>query len=430
MDNIDEVVKAGLCTGCGTCAGVCPASAIGMCVSNGLFLPEVDLAKCTSCGLCLECCSGRSVDFEKLNLWLFGKKPEDELLGNYLQCYVGHSNNNSIRFGSSSGGIATQLLILALEKGIIDGAIVARMRKDRPLETESFVARTSEEIVSASRSKYCPVAANEALECVLKEKGRFAVVGLPCHIHSIRKAEKKISVLRKRIVLHIGLMCSHTASFRGTEFLLGKLNLKQENIALIAYRGRGWPGFMFIKLKDRSSLSVPYTGQWNAYGPVFSCFFFTPRRCLVCPDETNELADISLGDAWLPELRNERNGESIVVARTEEGEELLSLACVAKVISLRHIGHEKVEFSQREPLRFKKDDIQNRLAIVKALGEKTPSFNLEGNSSHSFFSWARNLYVLFNVNLSENNTIGHVLGYVPFQLIRLYSGVYKILCRF
>jgi len=35
----------------------------------------------------------------------------------------------------------------------------------------------------------------------------------------------------------------------------------------------------------------------------------------MCPDVTNELADISLSDAWLKELRGEKVGEPLIVAR-------------------------------------------------------------------------------------------------------------------
>ena len=427
--NIAEVVLDGLCTGCGTCAGVCPTDTIVMRVSNGLYSPEIEEAKCTRCRLCLECCPGYSVDFRKLNSKFFGKQPEDLFLGNYLKCHVGHSNDEEIRYNSSSGGLVTQLLVFALERGLIDGALVTRMRKNNPLEPRPFIARTREEIISASKSKYCPAATNEALRCVLKEDGRFAVVGLPCHIHGIRKAEENMKALKDRIVLHVGLMCSHTVSFSGTEFLLKKLGMSRERIAEIAYRGQGWPGSMLIKLRNHSHLSVPYVGRWNAYWPVFSCFFFTPMRCLMCPDETNELADISFGDAWLPESKNERNGESIVVTRTGKGEEILSLAYSSGAISLWPVKGEKVKRSQAEPLKFKKDDITIRLAMIESSGRKIPDFNPKrySSSSSSLSSFARNLFVFFNVRASEDKILKRLLSYIPFPIIRLCYGVYKFL---
>ena len=45
------------------------------------------------------------------------------------------------------------------------------------------------EPVSATKSKYCPVPANVRIKKILRRNGKFAVVGLPCHIHGVRKAE-------------------------------------------------------------------------------------------------------------------------------------------------------------------------------------------------------------------------------------------------
>lgn len=430
MDNIKGVVEDGLCVGCGTCAGVCPVCAVEMRVSKGLFLPVVDEVKCTRCGLCVRCCPGFSVDFELLNSFVFGVQPDDVLLGNFGSCYVGHSCDVGVRFDSSSGGVVTHLLVFALEKGLIDGAVVTRMNKDNPLVSESFIARTREEIVSASKSKYCPTCVNEFLRLVSEEKGKFAFVGLPCQIHGVRKAEMQIEALREKIVLHIGIMCSHTVSYYGTDFLLKRLKVLPGQVEEISYRGSGWPGSMLIKIKNCLSISVPYVGAWNAYWPIFSCFFFTPRRCLMCPDETNELADVSFGDAWLPELKNERKGESIIVTRTAKGEEILNLASSAGFVFLKPVDSNKVKQSQAVPLKFKKLDLKARLNIMETQKQKMPSFHLKPRFlfSCSIFSFLRNFFVLFNVKASEKESLKKVLLFVPFPLMRLYYGLYKFLC--
>ncbi|MFX1411670.1 MAG: Coenzyme F420 hydrogenase/dehydrogenase, beta subunit C-terminal domain [Promethearchaeota archaeon] len=363
-----------------------------------------------------------------MNSEVFGKQPQDPALGNCLKCYVGHSNDEEVRFSSSSGGIVTELLAFALENGLIDGALVTRMKKDCPLETEPIIATTREEIVSASKSKYCPAAPSQALGRALKANARLAFVGLPCHIHGVRKAEANIKALKEKIVLHVGIMCSHTVSFRGTEFLLEKLGVSPEQVEEIAYRGQGWPGSLLLKLKSRSNLAVPYVGDWNAYEPVFSCFFFTPWRCLACYDESNELADISLGDAWLPVLKKERKGKSIIVVRTRKGEEILNRALSAGAIHLEPVRSEKVKCSQAEPLKFKKTDISVRLAMIQFFGRKTPNFTTKHSFGHSPFSWIRNLYALSNVKFSDNHSLRKLLIHVPFPIIRLYYGVYKLLC--
>jgi len=431
MKNIANVVADGLCTNCGTCTGICPTEAIKMQVSNGLNLPKIEEEKCTCCRLCVKSCPGHSVNFNEFNLRNFGKQPEDKLLGNYLKCYVGHSNDDEIRYNSSSGGVVTQLLIFALEKGIIDGALVVRMKKSKHFETEPFIARTRKEIISASKSKYCPVATNQALRHILKEKGRFAVVGLPCHIHGIRKAEMNVRALKEKIALHIGLVCSHTVSFFGTEFLLQKLGISQEQIVGIDYRGSGRPGSMLIKLKNNSSLSFPLLGKWKAYWPIFSSFFFTPARCTMCPDQANELADVSVGDAWLPELRKERKGESIIITRMNDGEEILKQACSAGVLFLKSIECERAKRSfGADTLKFKKNDLPTRLAMINSAGMKIPDFNLKQSSSIPLTSFVRNLFVFFNVKASQNGILEKLLLFVPFQIFRLYYGVYEFLCLF
>src|SRR5690606_8382981 len=112
-----------------------------------------------------------------LNMRVFGREPDDPLLGNYEACYVGHSMDDKIRYDSSSGGMITQILLYLLEEGLIDGALVTRMNPERPLEPEPFIARTPEDIIEARGSKYCPVPANVALREIIEEPGRYAVVG-------------------------------------------------------------------------------------------------------------------------------------------------------------------------------------------------------------------------------------------------------------
>jgi coenzyme F420 hydrogenase subunit beta len=60
-----------------------------------------------------------------------------------------------LRYNSASGGLAPDP-IYALEKGLIDGALVTRMNSANPLESEAFIARLPKDVIAASKSKYCP----------------------------------------------------------------------------------------------------------------------------------------------------------------------------------------------------------------------------------------------------------------------------------
>ena len=53
----------------------------------------------------------------------------------------------------------------------------------------------------------------------------------------MRKAEALSPVLKQRVVLHLGLLCSHTVDFAGIYFLM-KNRRKNGDVQKIAYRGK------------------------------------------------------------------------------------------------------------------------------------------------------------------------------------------------
>jgi len=230
--NIKYILLNGLCTGCGTCSTICPTNSIEIIKDElkGVYIPKINEKLCTQCELCLKVCPGYAVDFYTLNQHIFSKQPNDIWLGNYLSLYIGQAADYEIRYNASSGGVITALLIFALREGIIDGALVTTMSKSNPLEPEIIIARSKKEIISAMGSKYCPVPLNVGLRNILENDGKFAVVGLPCHIHGIRKFEIINKILRNKIVLHLGLMCCNNSTFLGTEYYLGKKGIKIDEI--------------------------------------------------------------------------------------------------------------------------------------------------------------------------------------------------------
>lgn len=410
---IESVVKAGLCTGCGTCVALCPNSALRIVKNDfkGIYLPKLDRGKCNKCRICYDVCPGHEVDFRGSNSKIFGKESDDVLIGNHLNCYVGHAMDYDIRYNSASGGLVTALLVFALEEGLIDGALVTKMSRENPLEPQAFIARTKEEVILASKSKYCPVPANIALKDVLQSNGKFAVIGLPCHLHGIRKAEQVNKKLREKIVLHLGIFCGHVPNFDATKFLLRSVGVHQEDVREINYRGRGWPGGISIILKDGRHLFVPHSHSY-AWGGIFSSVFFTPFRCLLCIDGTNELADISFGDAWLPDQMNDKVGTSIIVSRDRRGDKILQIAALNGIIALNAISKGKVIRSQERMLNFKKKNIRARIRIFKLFRQAIPLFNYQmdfGINHHPFGTF---LFCIINL-LIHNGVVCRFLNYAP-----------------
>ncbi|WP_407282013.1 Coenzyme F420 hydrogenase/dehydrogenase, beta subunit C-terminal domain [Methanolobus sp. WCC1] len=326
-ESIVQVVSSDLCTGCGTCVSICPQEAIQMEIDKkkGIYIPKVNSVSCNNCNLCLNSCPGHSVDFKNLNYSIFEKKPENTLIGNYQQFYTGYSKNHDIRHDSSSGGVITQLLIFALEKGMINGALVTKMDKDNPLEPFPFIARTKEEIVKSMGSKYCPVPLNIGLKEILSapEGEKFVVVGLPCHIHGLKKAAQINRKLADKILFTIGIICSKCPNFLATEYLLYKLKIPRSEVTGISYRGNGYPGSLEISLADGTNKFYDF---WDYYDTCFGQFF-APTRCRLCIDFTSEFSDISCGDVFYDsEFEKDSLGSSVIISRNSFSEGFLKNA--------------------------------------------------------------------------------------------------------
>lgn len=421
---VARVVAHGMCTGCGGCAALCPKGAINLTVGrdNGVYIPTIDEHLCNECGICYEICPGHSVDFERLNKIIHNNNPENILTGNYIGCYIGHATNDIVRSSSTSGGLITQILISALENGVIDGALVTKMADNDPSKPEPFIARTKEEIISGSKSKYCPVPACIALNEVLKSKDiqKIAVVGLPCHLHSIRKAEEVFPALKQKIVLHIGIFCSHTVDFNGTEHIFSRLKIPREDIVKVDYRTKGWPGGINVTLKDGSEKFLHHNAYWPA---IFGRFFFTPYRCTLCCDGLAELADISCGDAWLPEFRFENQGESIVITRTSIGEHLLQELHSEKKLQLISVGFNKVLQSQRDQILFKQKNIGARQALLKRMGKSLPDYGKRQFMQHNLWDKLTAPIPYINIWISSSRMGRRILEGIPIVMLGVYGSL-------
>jgi len=388
-------------------------------VNSGVYIPKF-VAPCKKCGLCLNVCPGYFIDYYKLNMFTFDTIPKNLLIGNFINCFRGHSLDEQIRWNASSGGLVTALLIFALKNDLIDGVLVTKVDENNPLRSKPFIARTIEEICSTLGSKYAPVPVNEQLKHILHQDGRFAVVGLPCHIQGIRKAEIQNPKLQARIVLHLGLFCYHNVNFQGYECALKRYGIQKDDITKINYRGNGWPGRTSIKLKSKKEVSVSHLEIFGHFS-----YFFTPLRCLVCTDQTSELADLSFGDAWLPEVCGiENKGESIVISRTQRGESLLVTAIKNRIIRLSRVSSEKTVLSQKAPLLFKKRNFGARTHLLAIINKRVPLNNspLVELTSLDFLSA---LLSLLTAYISSSKLFRFIFPYIPQKIMFFYRMAHK-----
>ncbi len=356
-----------ICCGCGTCVAACPQSAIKMVINKekGIYLSEVSEEKCNNCGLCIQVCPGKGINYKEM---IHLGSNYHNLIGNYHDCYLGYAIDKEIRYNSTSGGIITSLLIYALDEGIIDGALVTKMDEKNPLQAISFIAKSKNDIIKSANSKYCPVHTNSGLKELEDLDGKYAVVGLPCHIHGLRKIERLNKQISNKISLRLGLFCVRTISINGTYELLKKLNIARDEILHLEYRGRGWPGGMTIELKNGKSTFISTKEYYNQKFVKFS-----PFRCVMCYDHTNEFSDLSFGDAWGLN-NNDRLGSSVIINRNSKYENILRDMEDKNLIFIKKITENDIINSQKA-IKYKKIDIGARIKMANLLRINTPNYN-------------------------------------------------------
>ncbi|WP_286974909.1 Coenzyme F420 hydrogenase/dehydrogenase, beta subunit C-terminal domain [Acetomicrobium sp. UBA5826] len=325
----EDVVNAGLCTGCGTCAGVCPLNAISM--DYEADEPEPILTgKCSNCGACYDVCPGKHIPLPQMDKQFLGKERdfENDHIGIYRYCGRGYSKDNDIRGMTSSGGMISSLLICALEEKLIDAVLLAGWRDDKPWRCKPFIATNAKEVLKALRTGMMVVPNNALLyDAVKKGYKNIGIVGCPCHVHGIRKLQlsEKTKKIANSVKLVLGLFCAATYYWEGTKHLLQEFG-KIEDIQTIKamdYRGGKWPGGLEVLTTDDKIRYVAskHDYTWHLFGPTS----YKRDRCLVCVDFSSEVADVSCGDIFQDIGYKDKRWVATVV-RTKAGEELVKIA--------------------------------------------------------------------------------------------------------
>lgn len=267
FDLQSRVINRGLCTACGTCAGVCPRRALAFEDLDGEPVPGLT-GECVPCGICFRVCPGEDIPITDLERqFLGGRRGEDRRdIGVYKSTGYGYAVDNLVHAAGAGGGLGTALLIYALKNGVIDCAIVAGFDREKPYRTRSRIAATPEEILEAAQSKYAGVPVNERLgEAVERGYSRIGVIGLPCHIHGLRKTQSlgQPAGIARAVQLAIGLLCASEFYFEGTRHLLKEWCRIDDldEIESLEYRGGGWPGhFVGMEVGRKTKSNHPTFG--------------------------------------------------------------------------------------------------------------------------------------------------------------------------
>lgn len=295
MRTVCEINK---CTSCRACADICPKDAIIIVDELNKGYAQIDNNKCINCRLCEKVCQViNPVQLYKPIRWKQGWTEQ------------------SIREQSSSGGFATAIMKCFIE----DGGYVASCALING-EFSFIVTKEKKWLASFSGSKYVKSNARgvyERINTLLKSGERVLFIGLPCQVAALKKYVGEED--QGKLYL-IDLICHGTPSPEILKRILKEYGVELSTIKKLYFR----QGSQLL-LRTNVKTLVP-EGVQDRYTIGFLEGIFYTENCYSCKYATvNRVGDLTLGDSWGTELKDEiGNGVSLALCQTEKGLELLN----------------------------------------------------------------------------------------------------------
>jgi coenzyme F420 hydrogenase subunit beta len=246
------------------------------------------------------------------------QRKAEESFGVYRKLVIAQTTSSDVVRVCQDGGVVTTLLMFALEKGMIDGALVTGVDSEKPFYPVPKLATTPTEVLEAASSKYTCSQNPLTLLTEAKKlgKSKLALVGTPCQIQALRRLQLAESSKVDVVQLSVGLMCSGCFNHElVTELIQKKLNIKLDSI---------------VKMNIKSKLLITANSGITQF-PLSEIKPYKRKNCEVCRDFSSELADVSVGGLGLEDW-------TFAVLRSEKGEELFTNAVKAGFLRTKPIN--------------------------------------------------------------------------------------------
>ncbi|ABZ76058.1 4Fe-4S ferredoxin iron-sulfur binding domain protein [Shewanella halifaxensis HAW-EB4] len=327
---INAVVKNDMCIGCGVCAAYCKSNSIEMKVNQYGFYTANPVGQCNCEGKCIKVCPFNpepdeliKTEDEIAKVFLTETTKQHRKIGRYINTYVGFSLKH--RAKSSSGGIATYTLTKLMQRGEIQHVISVKSDDNPNAHYEYSISSNIEELNNAAKTKYYPVTLAVALKKIKELDGKVAIVGVACFIKAIRLAQREDHYFQNKIGFLVGIICGGVKSTFFAEYLASKAGVSANEFSKPQFR-----------IKDSTSTASDYSFgcldkenshkniKMKAVGDMWGTGLFKANACDFCDDVTTELADISLGDAWLEPYSNDGLGTNVIVTRSTLADEIIT----------------------------------------------------------------------------------------------------------
>lgn len=327
--DIDDVVGAGLCAGCGICESMAGGDAIKMGLTReGRIRPQTKKPiESTLMKQIMQVCPGAII---------IGPKEDQAGITNSMHpiwgpissLHKGWAGDEKVRFHSAAGGVLTSLGMYLIRTRKVGAVLHIIASADNPPLSEAWISRTEQDVYDGAQSRYGPGASLTAVHRLLDEGVTFAVIGKPCDVAAIRNLQRIDARAEAQIPYCLTNFCGGTISLNTAHTMVESMGATPDELSLYRYRGEGWPGTAHMEINDGRVFDLTYEQAW--LDETVPWKYDLPFRCKVCPDAIGELADISAPDGWVMKngkpIYDEAPGVNLVITRTPKGEELANAA--------------------------------------------------------------------------------------------------------
>lgn len=372
----DAVIKQDMCIGCGACLYSTSNENLVMKWNKEGFLNPTSETSDMESEKRLKVCPfnpfpDKEVRTEKeiANIFLKDAPNHHKRVGRYYNSYVGYSNK--YRLTSSSGGMATYLIEQLLNQNIVDAVVTVKEGKDSFYEYS--VVRSTDELISTSETKYYPVTLGTVINQLKTSNERFAIVGIACFLKSVRLLQFYHPELKDKIKFTIGIICGGVKSKFFAEYLAGKTGVSSDQFSQPKFR-----------IKDLQSSASDYSFGCNDFngqqhtikmrkvGDMWGSGMFKNNACDFCDDVTTELADISLGDAWLPPYNKDGKGTNVIVTRSTIADKLIQDGIENGELTIETLPLERFLASQQGSFNHRHTGLSVRIKQAKKKNQPVP----------------------------------------------------------
>lgn len=341
-DSLQGVLDASMCIGCGACEIADPTVKVVLNPEKLIYEPSH-----ASNAAAAAVCPAVAVDFAGLQERIFpGAEPGD--YGVVHSVMLAQSTDRDRNLKASSGGLVKEMLLALLARDDVDGVLA--LGHVNGIDFETRLVTDPEGIDQLPGSIYHNLAQPKAIQLLQELEGRYVLVAIPCQLEGIYKyIFEQEPELADKIHTTVGLLCGWQYSHHALKAICDFKKVDFEAITDISFRGEGPVGRLRMWTGDEMH-TVGRRVDFD-YQVAFDRSFNTPR-CHVCINHSNYLADIVVGDAWLPSTVSSTTGVSLLVCRTEATHELVQAMSAADKVKAVEVSTDEVMESQKRRVVF------------------------------------------------------------------------------